>query len=269
MRAEMIASMKYWVSQFNIDGFRCDMARTVPVDFWVEARATCDAIKPLFWLAECEILSYHEVFDVTYGWECMRACDKFFKGELPFTDIGEVLVKYTHYPIGSRKLLFTSNHDENSYWGTEYEKYGVAAGALAVFSCTFPGIPLIYSGQEKPNTRRLAFFEKDCIEWDGEIALHGFYKKLLRLRKENTALQENASVLILNPDQPETISYLCRAGNQRVLVVLNLSKMPLLITINHPAIQDQYYELFSGTTISVSRKLTVELPAGGYKLFYK
>ncbi|RZJ80325.1 MAG: hypothetical protein EOO47_07930, partial [Flavobacterium sp.] len=112
-------------------------------------------------------------------------------------EIVDVLVNYSHYPIGSRKLLFTSNHDENTYWGTEYEKYGVAAKAMAVFSCTFPGIPLIYSGQEKPNLKRLAFFEKDHIDWSGEVALSDFYKTLLTIRKKNKSLQEDASVLLI------------------------------------------------------------------------
>ena len=79
MRTEMIQSMRYWIREFDIDGFSCDMARTVPLDFWVEARGECDALKPLFWLAECEIPEYHEAFDVTYGWEAMRAMDKYMK----------------------------------------------------------------------------------------------------------------------------------------------------------------------------------------------
>ena len=82
LRKGMIDAMKHWVQNFNIDGFRCDMARTVPIDFWVEARGECDAVKCLFWLAECEILNYHEAFDLTYGWEVMRAFDKYFKDEV-------------------------------------------------------------------------------------------------------------------------------------------------------------------------------------------
>jgi glycosidase len=161
MRREMITSMKFWISEFDIDGLRCDMARTVPLDFWLEARAECDAIKPLFWLAECEVFDYHEVFNVTYGWKVMRAFDKYFStAEISLPQIKIMLAKYAGYPAGARKLLFTSNHDENSYYGTEYEKYGACAQALAVFTCTWPGIPLIYSGQEIPNKKRLAFFEK-------------------------------------------------------------------------------------------------------------
>ena len=91
------------------------------------------------------------------------------------------------------RTWFTSNHDENSWNGTEYEKYGDMAKALAVFSCTWNGIPLIYSGQELPNMKRLKFFEKDAINWTGENAdnyrLHDFYKTLLNLHSNNPALR--------------------------------------------------------------------------------
>jgi len=94
MRIGMIEAMKHWLTEYEIDGFRCDMARTVPLDFWVEARGECDAIRPLFWLAECEILDYHEAFDLTYGWEAMRAMDKYMKGELSLADILPILSTY-------------------------------------------------------------------------------------------------------------------------------------------------------------------------------
>ena len=84
---------------------------------------------------------------------------------------------------------FTSNHDENSWNGTEYEKYGAAAINLAVFSCLWNGLPLLYSGQELPNLKRLKFFDKDPIEWNGKYELHDFYRTLLQLRKRNPALR--------------------------------------------------------------------------------
>ena len=270
MRAEMIGSMKYWVKEFDIDGFRCDMARTVPVDFWIEARAECDTIKPLFWLAECEILNYHEVFDVTYGWECMRAIDKYKKGseEVKIIDIINILIAYSHYPIGSRKLLFTSNHDENTYWGTEYEKYGACAKALAVFSCTWPGIPLIYSGQEKPNYKRLAFFEKDSIDWEGKVELHDFYKTLLSLRKKNKSLQESASVLLITTDHPEVLVYLCRRQQDKVLVLINLTEEFAVFTIDHPAVSGEYKDLFSGEAKTMTRKESFGFAGGGYLVLH-
>ncbi|RYY54105.1 MAG: 1,4-alpha-glucan branching protein [Chitinophagaceae bacterium] len=268
LRAEMIRSMKHWVETYDIDGFRCDMARTVPIDFWVEARGECDALKPLFWLAECEILAYHEAFDVTYGWEALRAFDKYFKGELAMTEVRPLLNNYGLYPVGSEKLLFTSNHDENSDHGTEYEKYGVAAQAMAVLSCTWPGIPLLYSGQELPNKRRLHFFEKDFIDWQPEVELHGFYQLLFGLRKRNKALQESASVIMLDSGNDDSLVYLCRRQQDKVLVMLNLSARPSVIKIDHPAVAGTYLELFSGKEETLQRAYHLELPPGDYRVYH-
>ncbi len=269
MRKEMITSMKHWISKFDIDGFRCDMARTVPLDFWLEARAECDTLKPLLWLAECEVFEYHEVFDLTYGWEAMRAIDKYFStGEIKLLQIKEILNTYGKYPAGARKLLFTSNHDENTYYGTEYEKYGEAAQAVAVFTCTWPGIPLIYSGQELPNKKRLAFFEKDEIEWNGNVALHDFYKTLLNFRKNNKAMQDGASVLILNTSNEDLLAFLCRKEEDKVLVLLNFGKQKIDFGFNHPAAAGNYTDLFSKEKISLERKQFYSFERGEYKVYF-
>jgi glycosidase len=268
LRKGMIDAMKHWVQNFDIDGFRCDMARTVPIDFWVEARGECDAVKHLFWLAECEILNYHEAFDLTYGWEVMRAFDKYFKDEMKVDEVKPLLQNYSQYPIGSRKLLFTSNHDENTYHGTEYEKYGICAKAMAVFSCTWPGIPLIYSGQEKPNKKRLQFFEKDFIDWEGPVELHDFYKTLLTIRKKNKALQESASVLILQTDCENALAYLCRRQNHKILVLLNLGKDVANFHINHPALPGDYVDLFSGKARRINRMETFNFQPGEYLVYH-
>lgn len=269
LRLGMIEAMKHWIKEYDIDGFRCDMARTVPLDFWVEARGECDALKPLFWLAECEILDYHEAFDLTYGWEVLRAIDKYMQGEMLLHGIIPLLTAYTRYPVGSKKLLFTSNHDENSDHGTEYEKYGVAALAMAVFSCTWPGIPLIYSGQEKPNKKRLAFFEKDFIDWEGEVELHDFYKTLLGFRKRNKALQESASVLLLASNHPDVLVYLCRRQQDKVLVLLNLSKeKEASFSVTHPAIPGRYSNLFTGKTVTIKKKEDFSFAPGEYAVYH-
>lgn len=268
MRQEMIQSMRFWIREFDIDGFRCDMARTVPLDFWIEARGECDAIKPLFWLAECEIPEYHEAFDVTYGWEGMRAFDKYMKGDAALADILLILANYSRYPTGSKKLLFTSNHDENTYYGTEYEKYGVYAKALAVFSCTWPGIPLIYSGQEKPNHKRLAFFEKDFIDWEGEVELNSFYLTLLTARKKNKALQENASVFILDTGHTDILAYLCRRQSDKILVIMSFAKEEAIGRLNHPAVAGNYHDLFTGMPATVDRRASFHLIPGQYHVLH-
>jgi glycosidase len=268
MRKAMIQSMKHWIREFDIDGFRCDMARTVPIDFWVEARGECDAVKPLFWLAECEIPEYHESFDVTYGWEVMRGMDKYMKAEMALAEVVPLLNNYSKYPAGSKKLMFTSNHDENTYWGTEYEKYGVAAKAMAVFSCTWPGIPLIYSGQEKPNKKRLAFFEKDFIDWEGAVELNDFYYTLLYIRKKNKALQESAAVLILPSQHKDVLVYLCRRQQDKVLVLLNFSKEKAVCSLNHPALPGNYNDLFSGEAKTILRQQDFDMMPGEFFVYH-
>jgi len=169
MRIALIDAMEFWVNQFNIDGFRCDMAHLVPLDFWIEARTNLEKIKILYWLAETEDIAYHQVFDTSYAWAWMHASKKVGKELDGLQEVYNVLHQYAQYPKGAYKLFFTSNHDENSWNGTEYEKYGIAAKAWAVFTATWNGQPLIYSGQELPNTKRLAFFDKDQIEWTTEL----------------------------------------------------------------------------------------------------
>ncbi|HEX3025368.1 MAG TPA: alpha-amylase family glycosyl hydrolase [Chitinophagaceae bacterium] len=221
MRLAMIDAMKYWITECDIDGFRCDMAHLVPLDFWTDARTACEEIKKLFWLAECEVVQYHDVFDVTYAWAWMHATEKFVKGNASLNDVRNVLHDYSQYPQGAQKLFFTSNHDENSWNGTEYEKYGDAAKPFAVFTSTWNGLPLIYSGQELPNYKRLKFFDKDLIEWTANIALHNFYKTLLSLRK-NKAIA-NGETFILPTDNNGLMAFIRKKENDAVLVLLNLS----------------------------------------------
>jgi glycosidase len=268
MRREMINAMRFWIREFDIDGFRCDMARTVPLDFWLEARAACDELKDLFWLAECEIKEYHETFDATYGWEVMRSFVKMIKGELSLKQVKPILTDYACYPAGARKLLFTSNHDENTYEGTEFERFKSSALALAVFTATWPGIPLIYSGQELPNQKRLHFFEKDFIQWESSLLYHDFYKSLLGLRKKNKALQENASVLVIDADQPSTLVYLCRRQRDKVLVILNLAEEENEANVTHPAIAGEYVDLFEGKKVRVEKQLSIKQDPGGYKVWH-
>jgi hypothetical protein len=137
-----------------------------------------------------------------------------------------------------------------------------------VFSCTWPGIPLIYSGQEKPNHKRLEFFEKDFIDWEGPVELHGFYKTLLTIRKRNKALQESASVLLLNTNAPNVLGYLCRRRKDRILVLMNLGKEATTFFIDHPALPGNYINLFSGMPVEIKRKETFTFQPGEYVVYH-
>jgi len=266
MRKAMIKAMQYWLKECNIDGFRCDMAHLVPLDFWIEARTACETTRPLFWLAECDVEAYHEVFDVSYAWEWMHVSEKVFRGIASLQHFKDVLIKYHAYPAGAAKLFFTSNHDENSWNGTEYEKYNGAAKALSVFTFTWPGTPLIYSGQELPNHKRLKFFEKDFIEWTDNITLHNFYKALSYLKKNNKALHNPQSLVMLSTHmEDKLLAYLRVEGSSKVLVLLNLSgEERLKFTLQHEELAGTYTNLFSGIQYPIESKTSFELQAWEY-----
>ena len=157
MRVAMIDAMKYWVKETNIDGFRCDLASLVEVDFWQQARPEVEKIKPLFFLGEFDELEnpdYGKVFDASYSWSWMHKTEDFYKKKLPLTELTDLLAKYSAIGGNSMRAWFTSNHDENSWNGTEYEKYGEMAKPLAVFSATWDGVPRMYARQELPMLNR-------------------------------------------------------------------------------------------------------------------
>lgn len=261
LRKAMIDAMKFWVTETDIDGFRCDLAFWVELDFWVEAKPQLEAIKPLFWLGELDPLDnpeYMQVFDAAYTWRWMHKAEQFYKGHLSFHDLLQVLEQY-HATAGF-KAWFTTNHDENSWNGTEYEKYGALARALAVFSCTWPGVPLIYSGQEAPNYKRLQFFEKDPIEWKEEAELTGFYQSLLRLRKTNRALAADAELRVLAADADRCLLVFQRSeAGKAVIVAMNFSSTAQGVSI--PA--GDWRDAFNG---GATGEVNAELQPYGYLL---
>jgi glycosidase len=231
MRKAMISAMKYWITEYDIDGFRCDLAFWVELDFWKQARAELDMVKPLFWLGEFDELenpAYGEVFDASYTWKWMHLAKEFYQSKLPVDTLFSLLKSYDNLGDSTMRSWFTANHDENSWNGTEFEKYGNMAKSLAAFSLTWNGVPLLYSGQELGNRKRLAFFEKDPIEKGKDAEeLTSFYQTLLRLKHSNSALRAGdptvATYRIKTSADDKVFCYLRKRGEQEVLVVLNWS----------------------------------------------
>ena len=247
----MADDMKFWIDNFDIDGYRCDMAHLVPLDFWRYTRSVLDKEKELFWLAETEEAHYHEVFDASYTWEFLHKMEAYWRREADLNGLIEVLNRYENaFPKTALRMFFTSNHDENSHSGSEYERMGHAAKAFAVFCATWNGIPLVYSGQELPNTHRLKFFEKDPIQWTGTFGLHHFYKTLLNLHSYHPAIYAgNESIktyLQITTSNDKVLSYLRKIEAREVFVVLNLSDDDLQFTISSELITGKYKNIFSG-----------------------
>lgn len=192
MRAEMLKCMRWWMDSIGIDGFRCDVAGEVPTDFWNDAMANIRADYPgLFTLAENEDKANElteQAFDMYYGWELHHIMNEVAQGKQGVNDMWAYFEKCdtTINPFAIR-MNFTSNHDENSWAGTEFERLGDASQTMAAFTYFVPGMPLIYTGQEYANNHRLAFFEKDCIERNHADEFE-LYQDLNMMRKNNPAL---------------------------------------------------------------------------------
>jgi alpha-amylase len=276
MRETMIHSMRFWVDEFGIDGFRCDMAMMVPLYFWQEARHRLDKIKPLFWLGEFDQWGeehYGQVFDASYTWHWMHTAQEYFHKYNKMYALDAALSGYGRKrPYEHLRTFFTSNHDENSWNGTEYEKYGPMAMPLAVFGCLWNGIPLIYSGQELPNNKRLLFFDKDLIEWNDKPSLHLFYSKLLHFRKEHPALangqHHSITWRISTTDLSHIFCFVRRTSNgKEVIVALNFSPQLHKFSFNDGRVGGVYTNLFSGKETDLSKKFSID--PWGYLVLYK
>ena len=277
LRKAMIEAMEYWVREVDIDGFRADLAFWVVLDFWKEARTHLEKIKTLFWLAEADTLDnpeYLEAFDAAYSWTWMHKTADFYKGTVDIFVLKDILHR-SDMVCGNNSipLWFTSNHDENSWNGTENEKYGDMAMLLSVFSFTWNGMPMIYSGQELPNLKRLDFFDKDVIAWDGNYKLHDFYKRLLRLHTNNPALRAaDASVtthLITNTGQQNLLAFLRKRENNEVLLLLNFSNEKIVFDLQDENLRGIYRNVFDKTETDLSAGKEIELAAWGYLVFEK
>lgn len=249
MRDSMVAAMKFWVDQSNIDGFRCDVAWNVPEDFWKDAIAQLRKIKPLFMLAEGEKPGLNaNGFDATYAWSVMNIAYGIFPGKTTVRQLDSV-INYNDsvYPKNAFRMYFTTNHDENSWNGTEFERFGDAYKTFDIWAFTIgKSIPLIYSGQEEPNKKRLPFFVKDSIKW-GKYELAPFYKKLIALRRSTTALSADASFARIKTSKDDLIyAYIRMKGEDKVIVILNFSPKQQQFTITDPAIKGNTKEVFSG-----------------------
>ena len=246
----MVDDMKFWIDNFDIDGYRCDMAHLVPLDFWKYARTVLDKEKKLFWLAETEDVNYHEAFDASYTWEFLHKMEAYWKRETDMNGLLDVLKRYdSSFPRNALRIFFTSNHDENSHSGSEYERMGQATKAFAVLCATWNGIPLIYSGQELPNTQRLKFFDKDPIQWTENFGLDNFYKTLLELHTYHPALSAGddkvTTFLISTSESEKVFSYLRKAGEREVLVILNLSGEEISLQLTDEKASGKYKNVFT------------------------
>jgi len=244
LRRYMTETMAYWVKEADIDGYRADVAGLVPTDFWDATRQELEKIKPVFMLAEWDELHdppflqrgqftpnthlLEKAFDATYALRLHGLLDSLGRGQKPTTELARYYAaERKMYPAGVQLMTFTSSHDINAWDGSEYERLGKNAQPMAVLTALLPGIPLIYSGQEAVLKKRLRFFDKDTINWQG-YPLQDFYTTLVQLKKRHAALRnyDPCSEFKLLPSPAQTVAFERRKGIQALVVTVNLSNQP-------------------------------------------
>ena len=277
IRNAMIQSMMWWVRNTDIDGFRCDVAHEVPTDFWLRATDSLKSLKSdIFMLAESETPELNnKAFDAYYAWDFHHKMNMVAQGS-GNEDSWRIAQNTMTSQFADRAIpmYFTSNHDENSWNGTEFERMGDAATTFAVLTYVLPGMPLIYNGQEVGFNRRLEFFEKDSIDWFASEDRDKFtklYQQLNTLKKTNPALftQERGGemVEIQNDFSEKVWSFKRVMGENEVHCVFNFTDEDIVVDLETP-ISGEGFIQFPNEAASKPIE-SIELKAWEYQLFYK
>ena len=271
----MIDAMKFWVEDYDVDGYRCDVAAMVPTEFWNRTRTELDEIKPVFMLAEANENYLHEkAFDMTYNWPLKDLMNSVANGEKNALEIKNYFeYEKSEYDIDDYRMTFTTNHDENTWQGTVFERLGDAAETFAVLTSVVKGMPLVYSGQEAGLDKRLDFFEKDQIEWK-DHKFYETYQTLFKLKHENKALwngEAGGEMNFINTGQDENIFAFSRAKeNDKVISVFNLSDVDREVNLTSQELIGKYSELFSNSEFNfTSDNAEISLKAWGYVVLIK
>ncbi|MDR2823659.1 MAG: alpha-amylase [Prevotellaceae bacterium] len=258
MHAEMTNSMKYWVQNFDIDGFRCDVAYEVPTEFWEKARIALDSVKPVFMLAEAEKPELlQNAFDAEYAWDLLHVMEKIAapKDTTNVNALRTYLAKQDSLmPSDAYKMNFVTNHDENSHNGTEFERLQKSAQPFAVLTYTLPGMPLIYTGQEIGLKKRLKFFDKDQVGSWAKNGTFNFYKKLNELKHTHPALkagEQGGEMKIYRHGYEKDLLVFQRSKEGKDLfVMLNLGGRSLEFYTNDVLPKGEFIDFFTGKKLA-------------------
>jgi len=270
MQDSMIGAMKYWVSNTDIDGFRCDVAWNIPASFWRKCIPQLKDMKSIFMLAEGDS-SYLPVsgFDAVYPWHMFKMMEKIAKGTRPAFGIDSIKHEFDSvFPANTIQMYFTSNHDENSWNKADYGSFpGPVHAPFAVFTQTMANsVPLIYGGQEEPVLRALKFFDKDPIAFN-KLQRADFYKTLLNLRKRNAALSADASFRKVSVGDDKSIyAFVREMGREKVFVILNFSANTQQIVIKEKALLGKVNNVYKGKKERLTSK-EWNIDPWGYKVY--
>ncbi len=232
LRDYMTEMLKYWIREFDLDGFRCDVAWLVPTDFWENARRELEKIKPeLIMISEAAYPEHMlNAFDMDYAWPYFHTLEDVLTGRSPATQIRKNWEEErARYPRGALRMRFVDDHDERRAIAEFGRAATLAASALFL---TMDGVPLLYNGMEVGDTaesRAPALFERMPIFWqtaESRPEFPRFYKQIIGLRKARPALRQGDTIWLANSQEARVVTYIRRSGDEEILVAINFSNLP-------------------------------------------
>ncbi len=270
----MIDAMKFWVN-LGADGFRVDHPHNTPKEFWERARIELEKIKPVLMLAEHEGSGsfVEKGFDMNYSWEMYHLMVNIAQRK----DSANALKKYfkrewASYPNNVYRLMFLTNHDQNSWEGTVDSLFGASRKAFATLIFTAQGVPLLYSGQEACLDKKLKFFERDPIKWD-TCEMTGFYENLIKLKHNNQALWNGdfggRMIRIRTSKDKKVFAFYREKDNNKILVFLNLTRKPVSFRTATDGLEGEYKDYFSGKKEKLKKGEKQELEPWGFRILIK
>lgn len=293
MRLGMIDALRYWVNETGIDGFRMDVAHGVPTDFWTQCADSLYRIKPLFMLSEGENpdIVNNGTFIADYAWEMHHNLNEIaasqganrkkgpnvVQGNIKEGDkkiikrnalsIDSILAKKAAQYQKGYQMQFTSNHDENSWAGTEFERMGDGHKAFAVLTATIPGLPLLYTGQESAMDKQLEFFKKDSIAW-GDYPYAGFYKTLFDMKHRNKAMWNGSwggpLVKIATGNEQNIYAFSREKDGDKMVVMINLSAANQVARLEGTGYGGMYKDIFAGHNYDLKEGASIEFSPWSY-----
>jgi cyclomaltodextrinase len=275
LRRYMTDALKWWVRETGIDGYRCDVAAFVPLDFWENARRELDEIRPVFLLAEAADRDLHRrAFDATYAWALWDHLHDICKNGKTAGGLtgGYIAEHVSTWPEDAIRMNFVDNHDKNAWEGTPRANFGAGLPAAIVLTALMEGMPLVYSGQEAGLDRPLKFFEKDPITWKPD-SIGILYQKLFALKHAHPALWNGhwggPMVRIKNDRMDQVLSFVREQGKDKVIVVVNLSATPTDVTLETRFDKGNYTDAFSGQPVALTGSDRIHLAPWSWRVLLR
>lgn len=275
MQMAMIDAMKFWVSEADIDGYRCDVASMVPIEFWNAARCELDKIKPVFMLAESSEADLTvSAFDMLYNWPAMFTFEEVVNGKKTAKELADLItLQQRKYPTDTYFMNHITNHDRNTWDGTEFERLGDAVYAFAGLTYIMPGMPLIYTGQEVGLKDRIPFFTKYPGYTQETNSVFEFYASLNHIKHNEPALAAGVvggKWTVYNTTAPNQVLFCGRElSGREVLYIANLSNEKAFFEIKSNVPSGIFYEYFDGESIDFTQATSLVLEPWQWAIYMR